>query len=159
MINGKCEDTLALFDYGIDNFAFKTIVEKGDVLETIKIKNAKSKSNNLDLIVENKISVLVSNSLDINSINPEINLKDNLSAPIKENSILGTITYNIDGIKYTQNILAGNSVKSSLNLFKIILIIFSLIIIYKIFFRKKKKKTKKKILKRKGKDYIGKIRY
>lgn len=154
-LSGKFTDTKTLFDYGMNNFSNKTIASKGQVITQIKIEHATADTQNLDLILENDITALVSNSKDLSSLEPEIKLNENLSAPIAENTVLGTITYTIDGISCTENIVSSHSVKAS-TLFEIILKLFFAIIIlfivYELMYPKKKKKTRKKYL-------YGRVKY
>lgn len=154
-LSGKFTDTKTLFDYGMNNFSNKTIASKAQVITQVKIEHATADTQNLDLILENDITALVSNSKDLSSLESEIKLNENLSAPIAENTVLGTITYTIDGISYTENLVSSHSVKAS-TLFEIILkLIFAIIIlfiVYELMYPKKKKKTRKKYL-------YGRVKY
>lgn len=148
-------DTIRLLDYGYDNFTLTKIKETNNVIETIEIKKATKETKNLDLLIENEITVVNNKQTDINSIVPDIKLRENLIAPISKGEIIGTITYNVDDISYTSNLLAGHDVEKS-NLttifIAIILIILILIIFYPHFRNKNKRfKINKKNLKYKTK--------
>lgn len=154
-LSGKFTDTKTLFDYGINNFSNKTISSKGQVLTQVKIDHATPDTQNLDLILENDINAFVSNSMDLSSIEPEIKLNENLSAPIAENTVLGTVTYNIDGISYTGNLIASHSVEGSTFLEIILKLVFAIIIlfvVYELMYSKKKKKPR-------GKYLYGRVKY
>ena len=84
---------------------------------------------------------------DINNVKHEIKLNENITAPILTNTVLGTITYEIDGNTYTSNLLAKNDVSINEflnNLLNILFIIIILIIVFVLIHSKKKKKKKKK---------------
>lgn len=154
-LSGKYTDTQTLFDYGMNNFSNKIIASKSQVATQVKIEHATPETQNLDLILENDIKILVSNSKDLSSLEPEIKLNENLYAPIAENTILGTITYNIDGISYTEKLVAGNNVESSINLEIILKLAFGIIIlftVYELMYTKKRKKNRKKYL-------YGRVKY
>ena len=109
----------------------------------------------MDLILENDVNAFVSNSIDLSSIEPEIKLNENLSAPIAQNTVLGTVTYNIDGISYTENLVASHSVEGSTFLEIILKLVFGIIIlfiVYELMYSKKKKKSRKKYL-------YGRVKY
>ena len=75
-----------------------------------------------------------------------MSLNENIVAPIQEGELLGKITYNIDGITYSSDLIAGHSVeKFNLNLIiaQIIFAIIVLFILIKLFSSKKKSKNKK----------------
>ena len=95
---------------------------------------------------------------DLNKeIEPVITLDENLSAPIALGQKVGTITYNIEGIEYSADLIASHEVKKSSLLFyiiQIILIVFILFILYKLFF---KKNNKRKKLKSKNVNYYYKL--
>jgi D-alanyl-D-alanine carboxypeptidase len=66
----------------------------------------------LNAILEKNISAIVKND-STETISPNIEIKNNLKAPIKKGDIIGTITYNIEGVSYTSNLIANNDVKRS----------------------------------------------
>ena len=151
-LSGKFVDTKTLFDFGITNFSNKTIASKNQVLTQVKIEHATPNTQNLDLLLENDINALVSNSIDLADIEPEIKLIENLSAPITQNTVLGTVTYTIDGFSYTENLIASHSVEGFTFLEIILKLFFAIIIlfiIYELMYSKKTKKSHKKYLYRK----------
>ncbi|MCI8700422.1 MAG: D-alanyl-D-alanine carboxypeptidase [Clostridia bacterium] len=158
-LSAKFIDTTNLFNFGMENYKKVQIAEKSSVLDTINIKNAEIGSNRLDVILENEVYAIVPSSFDVNTIssNMKIAIKDDLSAPITANDIVGTVTYTIDGTSYTQNLLAGSSIKPSstiLNLLKIILALILLYMAYKFMYgnyknSKRSSKKKKKLVRKK----------
>jgi D-alanyl-D-alanine carboxypeptidase (penicillin-binding protein 5/6) len=153
--NSKFADTQILFDYGVNNFSNKTIASKEQILTQIKIEHATPDTQSLDLILQDDINVFVFNSTDLSALEPKIKLNENLSAPIAENAILGTVTYNIDGISYTGNLVASHSVEGSIFLEIILKLVFAIIILfiaYELMYSKKKKKPR-------GKYLYGRVKY
>lgn len=158
-LSGKFTDTKILFEYGMNNFSNRTLAAKGQVISQIKIEHATSETANLDLLLENDVMAFISNSKNLSSIDSEIKLNDNLSAPIAQNAVLGTVTYNIDGISYTGNLVASHEVESSAFLGTILKLFFALIIlfvVYELMYSKKKKKNSKKS---KNKYLYGRVKY
>lgn len=160
--SGKYSDTQTLFDYGIKNFGYKTIINSGDIISQIEIPNATEETKSLELIVGDTINIFMKNS-DINNMEHEIKLNENITAPISANTVLGTITYEIDGNTYTSNLLAKNDVfinEFFKNLLYILFIIIILIIVFILFHSKKKKKRKKKNGKKSNENYLyGRVKY
>ena len=145
--SGKYTDTQALFDYGIENYSHKNIASAGQIITQIEIEHATSDTKNLDLVIENNIKVLLNNSIDIETLSPEVKINDNISAPIAANTVLGTITYNIDGLIYSSNLLAKNEVKASSyleNLLKIVFAIVILFVVFELIYSKKNRNKKRK---------------
>ena len=146
-------DCKTLFNYAFDNYSTKTLHEEHSVLEQIKIKGATSDTKNLDVLVKDKISVLLKND-DNNNLSPEISYNDNLKAPIAENSVIGKITYKIDGEIYSSDLIAGSSVVASGIISVLVRIILILVTLYLIFLLLKtprgKNNYKKKNTKRKS---------
>lgn len=136
-------DSIHLFDYAYDNYTFTNLKKSGDYIQTIEIPNGTKETKNLNLKIQDSISLIINKNIDVNSIIPIISLNENLLAPISENEVIGTIEYNIDGIKYSSKLLASNSVEPKKN-YSIYLIIsgFILLIIALGLMFKKGKRTK-----------------
>ena len=152
-------DTISLLNYGYDNFTLTKVKEANNVIETIEIEKATKETKHLDLLIKDDITVVNNKSTDINSISPEIQLKENLVAPISKGDIIGTIKYVVDDIEYSSELLAGSDVEKSD--FSTILIVlgFILILILIIFsgFKKNKiksNKNRKKESKKRNKDDV-----
>ena len=98
------------------------------------------------------VKAFMDKSLSLSDITPKISLKENLKAPIKKGENLGTVTYEIEGITYTSNLVANSDVEKVsyfLIIFRVILIIVLLFIFCKILVYTKKKAGKRV----KGKNY------
>ena len=150
-------DTIELLDYGYDNFTLTKIKEPNNVIDTIEIKKATKETKNLDLLIQDEITVINNKTTDINSIVPTIELKEELIAPISKGEIIGKITYDVDGISYSSNLLAGHDVEKSnfTTVFIIIILIILILIIFYPHFRdkyKKFKRNKKNLKKNKRKN-------
>lgn len=158
-LSGKFTDTKVLFDYGINNYSNKILAAKGKVISQIKIEHASAETENLDLLLENDLVAFMANSKDLSTIEPEIKIHDNLSAPIAQNDVLGTVTYNIDGISYTSNLIASHTVESYPFLENILKIIFAFIILFIVYELMYSKKKKKKSKKSKNKYLYGRVKY
>ena len=140
--SGRFSDTLSVFKFAVENFKFKTIAFQNSIVTSLVIKNASDDTKNLDLLLENSIEALTSTSIDINNLEYEINLSENIYAPISKNQILGTVTYTINGVKYTENLIASHDVILSEfwnNIFKIMCAVLILIIISLLIFTINKK--------------------
>lgn len=136
-------ETKSLYEYGYSNYSIKNIANRDDVATTIAVKNATSDTKNLNLLISETISALVKTSDANDELSPEITLNDDIRAPIDEGTVLGKITYSINGIEYTSNLVAANNVEKSkiiLYVFYIIITMIVLFLIYKTFFETKKKR-------------------
>ena len=152
-LSGRYLDCKNLFNYAFDNYTVKKLYNENDVLKQIDISNATKETKTLDVIIQNSINVLVNKSTDTSTLVPNIEINSDLKAPITKNSIIGKITYTIDGTQYSSNLIAGSDVTASKfmsTLLTILLIIFILFIIREILKSGKKKRRKKK--KSKGKN-------
>jgi len=157
-LSGKYTDTQTLFNYGIENFSYKDIASSGECITQVEVEHATEETQTLDLILEENINTFINNNVSIESLNPEIKINDNITAPISENDVLGTITYNIDGTTYTSNLLAKNNVAANTyfeNFVKLIFAMVILVIVFELMYSNKKKKRKNK----KGKNSNGKYLY
>ena len=145
-------DCKTLFDYAFNNYSLKTLNEKNAVLKQITVRGATEETQNLNVLIKDKIEIFSENSADLSSLEPEITLDENLMAPISANSAIGKITYNYDGQTYSSDLIAETQVLSSdfLPLLFRILLIF--VVLYLLFLLLKNPKNKsKKTYKKKSK--------
>ena len=138
-------ETKMLFDYGFNNFSFKKFATKGNTVETISIKGATKDTQKLNLILNNDIAFTVSNDLDIINIKSETEINDNIKAPIEKGTILGRVTYTLNGIEYSANLIAENDVKSSHTFLKFMILFFVLFILLAVLKLRHSKLKKKRI--------------
>lgn len=137
--NKRFQDAVKLFDYGYDNYTLTKVKEKNQLIETIEIKNATKETMNLDLLIDKEITVINNKSITVDQIIPEIQLKDEILAPISAGDVLGTIRYKVDDIEYSANLIAKNDVleKPNYSIFLVIAGIFLLLFAITILNRKK----------------------
>lgn len=141
--NSRFSDSRKLFEYGYSNYSVKNIVNENDLITSIKVSGATKETENLNLMSSETIEALV-NTNSTSKIEPEIILNDNISAPIEEGSTLGKVTYNIEGISYTTDIVAQHNVeKSYFYLYVGISVGVIFVITIFVFSRKKKKRVEK----------------
>ena len=131
------KDTKAIFEYGYNNYAIRKLREKNAIATQIDISNGTKETSNLDLLLSDDISAVVSQNDFNTEFTPEITLKNNLFAPIAQGQVMGKITYTIDGVEYSSDLIASQSVEmsnSSKLVIQIILIIIILFLLYKLLF-------------------------
>ena len=103
-------------------------------------------TKNLELLSKDNINALMSSDISTESISPSIELNENITAPIAKDTVLGKITYNIDGEVYSSDLIASHDVEKSNLLIligQIILAILVLLILVKLLSFKGKNKNKK----------------
>lgn len=147
-LSARYLDCKTLFNYAFENYNVKTLHEANSVLKNTKISNASLSTKNLNIVVQDDISVLLKNGTDVNSIVPNVELHSDLKAPITEGSVIGKVTYAVDGNEYSSVLLAGSNVVKS-NAFNTFLTIASIIIVLFLLSKllssgKNNKKRKKK---------------
>lgn len=108
-LSQRALDCKALFEYGFNNFSMVSIAQKGDVASNMKVPNATKDSSSLDLLYSDDIYAFVPNGFDTSSVTPNIKLSSTF-APIAQDTVLGTISYDIDGSNYSCNLLASHEV-------------------------------------------------
>lgn len=136
-------ETKKLLDYGFTDFSYKKFATKGDTIETVVVKGATKDTKKLNLILDNDINITVNNDLDISTIQREIKINDKIKAPITKDTVLGSVTYKLNGIEYSANLIAKNDVKAS-HLFLKFMIFFIFMFIALVVLKLRKSKLKKK---------------
>lgn len=145
-ISQRALDCKALFEYGFNNFSMVSIAKKGDVASNMKVPNATKDSSSLDLLYSDDIYAFVPNGFDTSSVTPNIKLSSTF-APIAQDTILGTISYDIDGSNYSCNLLASHEVyknQFTKTAMELALLLIFLILLSKFLKRKKRRKNYRK---------------
>lgn len=138
-------ETKNLLDYGFKDFSYKKFATKGNSIETVVVKGATNDTKKLNLILDNDITITVKNDLDISTIEREIQTQDKIKAPIAKGTVLGSVTYTVNGIKYSANLVAENDVKSSHMFLKFIIFFMAMFVILVVLKLRKSKLKKKRI--------------
>ena len=144
-ISYRYNDAKKLFDFGFNNYLFRTIKSKGNSIKTVEVKGATNNTKKLDLLIDSNITALISVDDEYSSFIPDIEINE-LSAPIEAGSIVGKVSYSINGLNYSANLIAASNVEKSYT-FVIILGIASFILfmlVLKLILSKKKRKKKSK---------------
>lgn len=128
-LSGRYVDTINLFNYGYENYKFIQFATENTVIKDVVVSNATNETKNLQIVLKNSISGTVPNSVDLQNLDYSVEINDDISAPIAKGSVLGKITYDIDGIKYCSDLIANHDVEKSNVLIICIQITFALIVL------------------------------
>jgi D-alanyl-D-alanine carboxypeptidase (penicillin-binding protein 5/6) len=134
-------DNITLFNYGFENFSLQTLIPYESVVKQIEISNATKDSKNLNIVTKESISDFVTNDIDLLSLDADIRINEDLSAPIIAGDTVGTVTYTINNKKYTTDLVAETNVYTATNYTSYILIIGLILLIISIILIPKKKKN------------------
>ena len=139
-------DTINLFEYGYSNYKIKKIATKNSIVKDITVENGTKDTQNVSLLVKDDITGIVPANVNLTNLDYSIKLNDLIEAPIAEGAVLGKITYSIDGIEYSSDLIANHSVEEfdPITLLKQIgLALLILYILSKLLLPKKKSKKGK----------------
>lgn len=118
------EDTRNLFEFAFANYIHQQLANPGDIISDSKVREAKNDTR-VALTVENPVSALVPADIDSAAeIVKNINLPEDLRAPIKKDDVVGTVTYTYKGTQIgTANLVATNDVELNklLHVFNVII--------------------------------------
>ena len=135
-------DCKRLFEYGFNTFTNSILINKNTTVTELTVLNGTKESNKLNVLCDTELKTLILSNESID-VTPEIKMNKTL-APIAQNEIIGTITYNINGESFSGNLVAEHNVYPinygyyillSISIFFVLSIIVSLIYIK---FKKKK---------------------
>lgn len=125
-------DTKNLFEYAYTNYSIKAVLTADELASTCNVKWARGKSH-LVLKANNDVKVLIpKENYNAELLTSEINIYDNIVAPIKENDELGEVKYYYDNEELiTAKLYASRDVSKSLfkQIVSYVLNIWSLLIL------------------------------
>ena len=138
--DGKFYETQKLIKYAFDNYIFTKLHNKGDVIKSIEVEKATKETKDLNLIISDEITVMNNVKINVKEIEPQIDLNDNIVAPINEGQELGTVKFNVDGLEYSAKLLAEKEVELKTYYVEILIgcVVFFVLFIIVIKIRKKR---------------------
>ena len=97
-----------LLDYGFNNFEYKKLANKNDLIQEISVD--KGIENSVNAILENDSGVLIQKGQN-KDIVQSVQLTDSINAPVYAGQVLGNVTYSLNGNEIGKvNIVAEKSV-------------------------------------------------
>ena len=97
-----------LLDYGFNNFEYKKLTNKNDLIKEISVD--KGIENSVNAILENDSGVLIQKGQN-KDIVQSVQLTDSVNAPVSAGQVLGSVTYSLNGNEIGKvNIVAEKSV-------------------------------------------------
>ena len=119
----------------------------------MEIAGATKETKSLNIVAKDDINVLAKNNISDDEIKKTVEINENLSAPIKQNAVVGKLSYEIEGETYSTDLIASSAVVASnfeTILFRALLIFLILFLLVVIL---------KKINKPKGSNYTYGIKH
>ena len=143
-LHDRFYDTKQLFEFVYDNYSYKEITKEKNVITNINVEKATKDTASLDIVINKDISTIVPNDLDISKIHSKIDINEKIVAPIKQNEVLGYVTYDVDGLSYTEEIIASHDVIKKPYWIYNSIIIGVMILVFLIFTMILKKRKRKR---------------
>ncbi len=146
--NSRYDDTKQILEYAYANNTIRTIAEMGTNIQTVNIKHATKETQKLNVILDKNVIAVVNIENKNKSVEPKIQLNNELNAPINKGQIIGKASYEIEGKTYTTNLIAETAVEKSKTPLVFLLIFIGILLILgslRTFALYKRNKTLKKI--------------
>lgn len=118
------EDSVKLLSFGIDNYRYHTIAEKGQVIIETKVKKSQDRNKNKLKITTNELLQVLINKEEIPKIQRKLIIKNgkaekevrenniNLIAPFEKGQAIGYVKYFINDKEIAKaELVAGNTIK------------------------------------------------
>lgn len=97
-----------LLDYGFNKFSFKSFGNKNDIIQNISVN--KGVKSSVDVVLEDNAGTLIEKGKE-NQISQSVEINKNIEAPIKKGTVLGKVTFSLDGKELAStNLIASNDV-------------------------------------------------
>ena len=90
----RFKNASALLDFGFNNFEYKKMISKNDIVKSVKI--AKGLKTETNVVAEEDSGTLIVKGKDFN-IEQKIEIQDIIDAPVKKGDVIGKLKYTLDG--------------------------------------------------------------
>lgn len=111
--NDRFRDSKALLEFVFGSYSNKRIADKSRPVAQIPVENAAEEGALLDVVIRTDITSFVPKGMSADRVKTEIDLPEALEAPIRERQVLGTVTYIVDGMRYSTDLVAARSVDAA----------------------------------------------
>ncbi|MBE7048710.1 MAG: D-alanyl-D-alanine carboxypeptidase [Ruminococcaceae bacterium] len=106
-------DSIALFNYGFNDFYLKTMSDTNEIVSICQAKWARG-DEQVVLSAKEPLEILLPRGYDAQKLTKEIIAEEHVVAPVKEGDILGRLTYCYDGVSLDSvDLVAINGVSRS----------------------------------------------
>ena len=110
-VTERFTDTRTLLDYAYANYDVKTVASRGDVIATLRVGKATGDTARLDAVAGADITAVAPEGLDPAALTVDVTADETLTAPVAQDQVLGTVTYTVDGLVYTTDLIAAHPVE------------------------------------------------
>lgn len=110
-----------LLDYGFNNYEYKCLAQKGDILKEVTVTKGIEEVTNL--IFESDVGILIKKGQD-KDVEQTIQIQEKISAPIYEKQKLGEVIYSLDGKEIGRSNIVANSTIEKKTFFNILSYIY-----------------------------------
>lgn len=153
----RTKDAKNLFEYVYNNFTKRQVsTANNTIVGEVKVKKATKDTQNLKLMTDTDVDILVTNDKVNEDIQGNLELNQDIKAPISKGTVLGTITYNIEGTEYKANVIASEDVRKSNIILSILGVLVAMLLLFIIYIFMEKSRRKKKKNKYKKVNYLYK---
>ena len=118
----RFSNATSLLDYGFNNYSYKSFGSQGEVVKSVIV--TKGVSTEVNAIYETSPSFLIKKGEE-SSITYELNLTNNIQAPVTQGQQLGTIKYSLNGNELQTVSLIAESYVEKVGLFNMSKYIFN----------------------------------
>ena len=119
-VSARYSDTKKLLDYGYENYDIVKVLEKGEVVEQVNIKTENGTKEKLNLVLDEDVVILTENNKKIDIKKGKVKL-DEITLPVDEGTVLGTVQYVINDETFKENVVAERSISIKENVSKVTL--------------------------------------
>ena len=110
---GRFADTIALFEYGFANYSTYTVYDKGEAVETIKVKGGKP--DEVKTVTDYYAAVNLKKSESKDIVTKDIVWNDKIVAPIAKGTVVGQVKlYKNKKLVTTTNIVTADKVEEGM---------------------------------------------
>lgn len=114
--NAVYQYTKALYEYGFGNYTMQNVVNKNDVVESVAVEKSKD-GDKLPLVAAEDISTIVPIEDKKWNIESKKSINPNITAPIKQGDVLGTVEYIQNGVTIGKvDLLAAKTMEAKANI-------------------------------------------
>lgn len=109
---GVFQESKKLLEYGFKNYSLQTVVAPNSYIDSTSVADA-SFNPNLDILTEEGLECALPNDPEVwNDITKDVQINNEISAPVKKDTVLGSVEYKLKGTSLGKvNLIASRDVE------------------------------------------------
>lgn len=107
-------ESIRLYDWGFENFSTVSVLEAGDVITSVPVREAEEGTDHVDAVAADAVYAEIPKDISAEDFEQQVTYNEALEAPVTAGEVIGNVSLSLDGKNYgTVDLVAAQDVEAS----------------------------------------------